>query len=56
MQVHYTECSIDSVSSASIKRILSNFGNIHTKVCHLLGNSKVLSWYSAIGFSEAVLN
>ena len=39
MQVHYTECSMDSVSSVSIERIFSNFGNIHTKVCNL-GNSK----------------
>ena len=31
MQVHYTKCSMDSVSSASNKRIFSNFGNIHTK-------------------------
>ena len=40
MQVHYTKCSMDSVSSASIELIFSNFKNIHTKVRNLLGNSK----------------
>ena len=56
VQVHYTKCSMDPVSSASIQRIFSNFGNIHTKVSTLLGNSKLLSWYSATGFSEEVLS
>jgi len=40
MQVHYTNYSMNSVSSASIEQIFSYFGNIHTKVCNLLGNSK----------------
>jgi len=31
---------MDSVSSASIEQIFSNFRNIHTKVRNLLGNSK----------------
>ena len=38
LQVHYTKCSMDSVSSA--ERIISNFGNIHTKLCNLVGNNK----------------
>ena len=38
--VHYTKCSMDSVSSASSERIFSNFVNIHTKVHNLLCNSK----------------
>ena len=52
MQVYYTKCLMDSVSSASIERIFSNFGNIHTKVCNRLGNSKTFK----LVFSEVVLN
>jgi len=56
MQGHCTKCSMDSVSSASIEWISSNFGNVHTKMHNPLGNSKTLRWYSVIGFSEAALN
>ena len=40
MPVHYTSCSTDSVSSASIERLFSNLGNVHTEECNRLGNSK----------------
>jgi len=42
MQVIYTKCSTDSVSSVSIKQIFSNFGNIHTKFHNCLGNTKAV--------------
>jgi len=38
--VHYTKCSMGSVSSASFEQIFSNFVNIHTKVHNLLCSSK----------------
>jgi len=56
-KVHYTKCSIDSVSSASIERIISNFGYIFTLKCAIFSVTvTLLSWYFAIEFSEGVLN
>ena len=40
IKVHYTKCSMDSVYSASTERKNFNLGNIHSKVCNLLCNSK----------------
>jgi len=56
MQVHYTKCLTYSVSSASNEWIFSTLEIFTLKSIILSATAKLLSWYSSIGFSEAVLN